>query len=135
MANVQSTVQSVKETVTAPLPTPPDMARQVSPNNLKARLNGGEPALSILDVRPKQSFDNERIMGAISIPGDVAAAATGKHALEASRDIFLYGDSDEEATQAAAQLRETGYTEVAVIKGGIEAWKAIGGAVEGIATN
>lgn len=134
MTDVQDAVLSAKETVTEPLPTPPEMAQQVNANNLKERLDWGEPALSILDVRSKESFDSERILGAISIPSDVVGNVQGKHDMAMSRDLFVYADTDEAANEAASQLRQAGYEKVSVVKGGLAAWKACGGSIEGIDT-
>lgn len=47
------------------------------------------------------------------------------------RDIYLYGASDEETSQAAQQLRGAGFWHVAELKGGLNAWKAIGGQTDG----
>ncbi|MGF1513912.1 MAG: rhodanese-like domain-containing protein [Elainellaceae cyanobacterium] len=136
MGDVDDTIKSAKDAVTDPLPTPPEMGQTVAANNLKERLNWGEPALSILDVRSKESFDGERILGAINVPmDDLVAAVRNKHGLEASRDLFVYGDADADATEAAGQLRQAGYEKVAAIQGGISGWKACGGAVEGTQTS
>ncbi|MGF1535381.1 MAG: rhodanese-like domain-containing protein [Elainellaceae cyanobacterium] len=136
MANVEENILSAKDAVTDPLPTPPDMDQTVSANTLKERLNWGEPALSILDVRSKESFDDERILGAINVSADsLVGDVSEKHALEANRDLFVYGSSDEAASEAAGQLRQAGYKKVAAVKGGLTAWKACGGSVEGIKTH
>jgi len=136
MGNVDDTIRSAKNAVVAPLPSPPAMDKDVSAKALKERLDWGEPALSILDVRPKAEFDGERLLGAVNIPGDdpVDSVRSG-HGLEANRDLFLYGNTDGEATQVADQLRQAGYKKVAVVQGGLPAWKSCGGAVEGINTH
>ncbi len=136
MGTVEENVRSAKETVTEPLPTPPDMAQTVAASNLKERLDWGEPALSILDVRSKENYDGERILGAIGVPmNDLVASVREKHALEDTRDLFVYGDADQASSEAASQLRQAGYQKVSAIQGGISAWKAAGGAVEGTKTH
>ncbi|MGJ3248756.1 MAG: rhodanese-like domain-containing protein [Elainellaceae cyanobacterium] len=132
MENVQETVQNAKDTVTAPIPSPPDLEEKSSASDLKERLNWGEPALTIIDVRSHEAFSQERITGAANIPMSRLVAET-QESLEKSRDIYVYGSSDEESEHAAAQLREAGFDNVAQLEGGLSAWKSVEGAIEGIA--
>lgn len=98
--------------------------------HLKNRLDWGEPALTIIDVRHRSEFTQGRITGAISIPADeLLARPLG---LEETRDIYVYATEDAEASEAAAQLRSAGYQNVSVLLGGLAAWKVAEGAIEGI---
>ncbi|WOD38185.1 rhodanese-like domain-containing protein [Nodosilinea sp. E11] len=125
-------IESVKDKVTQPLPTPPDMSKsQASPDELLKRLNWGEPALTILDVRSREAFNDERITGAVPMPIEQIPGGI-ESTLEPKRDIYIYGDSNDQAAQAASQLRQAGYTSVAVVQGGLPAWKGISGPTEGI---
>jgi rhodanese-related sulfurtransferase len=56
-----------------------------------------------------------------------------KSSLEPEREIYVYGESDEQTTEAAAKLREGGFTAISELKGGLAGWKAIGGPTEGTA--
>jgi rhodanese-related sulfurtransferase len=97
--------------------------------DLKARLDWGEPALTIVDLRSRALFNQGHIMGAISMP--MAHAVSGILAnLEFDRDIYVYAGTDEEASTVADQLREAGYQRVSVLRGGTAAWKAAGFPVE-----
>ena len=111
-------------------PVPTEFDAVSSPSDLKDRLNWGEPALSILDVRDRLEFNKERITGAMPMPTE-KLVEMAKTSFEPSRDLFVYGDSEEQATEAATQLRSAGFNKVSVIKGGLPAWKAVGGPVEG----
>lgn len=91
--------------------------------DLKSRLDWGEPALTIIDVRDRASFNESHIMGAISFPGE-ELVARAQASLERDRDIYLYSDTDEETASAAARLREAGFERVAELTGGLGAWKA-----------
>jgi rhodanese-related sulfurtransferase len=71
-------------------------------------------------------------MGAANIPMSQLVAET-RESLEKSRDIYVYGSSDEEAENAVAQLREAGFSRVAQLEGGLSAWKSVEGSIEGIA--
>lgn len=99
---------------------------------LKERLEWGEPGFTIVDVRDREAFNHSRIMGAIPMPlNDPETAEVTKNSLEARREIYIYGDSEEQAQAAANQLRSEGYHEVTELQGGLAAWQAIGGPVEG----
>jgi rhodanese-related sulfurtransferase len=130
--NVQDAVQSVKNSITSPLPTPPDFAPQSSASDLKERLNWGEPALTIIDVRDRNAFEQERIMGAVHMPMSQLVTQVQAN-LEPTRDIYIYSDSDGNTAQAAQALREAGFQRVAELSGGLSAWKSVGGSIEGIA--
>ncbi|MGG6238442.1 rhodanese-like domain-containing protein [Nodosilinea sp. AN01ver1] len=122
-------VQNAKSAVTQPLPKPPGMSStQATADELLKRLNWGEPALTIIDARSRQSFNAERITGAMS--RDQIAEAT--QSLEHQRDIYVYGDGGDQATEVVNQLRQAGYQKVALLQGGLSAWKAIGGPTEGV---
>ena len=93
--------------------------------DLKQRLDWGEPALTIIDVRDRAAFNNSHITGATWIPlSELLAQAAAT--LEFVRDIYVYGATDAETATAAAQLRAAGYQNVAELLGGEPAWKAAG---------
>ncbi|MGB7442780.1 MAG: rhodanese-like domain-containing protein [Coleofasciculaceae cyanobacterium] len=133
MENIQDTIQSAKENMPDVTPTPPSLKRQSSSTELKSRLDWGEPALTIVDVRDRHSFNEERIMGAIAMPM-AELVERAQSSLEPTRDIYVYGESDEETAQAATHLREAGFVNVAELKGGLAGWKAISAPTEGTAT-
>ena len=100
-----------------------------SPSELKKRLDWGEPALTIIDIRSRKAFEESHITGAASIP-DAVLVETLSTNLELKRDIYVYGSNDRQSLEAALRLRAAGYQSVADLKGGLPAWKAIGGPVE-----
>lgn len=127
---VSNQVQSAKSAVTEPLPTPPEMSgSQATAEELLNRLNWGEPALTIIDARSREAFNAERITGAMS--RDQVSEAT-ESVLEYQRDLYVYGDGSDQATELVDQLRQSGYQKVALLQGGLSAWKTIGGSTEGI---
>ena len=132
MAQVSDRIESVKSTITGPLPTPPEMSgEQASPNELLSRLNWGEPGLTIVDVRSREAFNNERITGSVPIPmGQIPDSE--EPMLEYERDLYVYSDNSESASEAVNRFRQAGFKNVAEIKGGLDAWKGIGGPTEGI---
>lgn len=97
--------------------------------DLKNRLDWGQPALSILDIRDRADFSISHVTGAISIPAD-QLVETARRCFEVNRDLYLYGNTDGESKAAADQLRAAGYTSVSILRGGVAAWKAAGFPVE-----
>ncbi len=98
--------------------------------DLKQRLDWGEPALTLIDVRSREAFNVSHITGAISVPLNELVAQV-MASLEVVRDIYLYGASGEETLQAKTLLKEAGYQCVAELEGGLAAWKAMGYPIEG----
>lgn len=91
---------------------------------LKARLDWGKPALTIIDVRSREEFHFSRILGAISMPApELVRRACA--ALELDRDIYLYSDTDEDTAAAAQQLRQAGFCNISELQGGLPAWQAM----------
>jgi rhodanese-related sulfurtransferase len=98
--------------------------------DLKKRLDWGEPALTIIDVRDRDTFNTSHITGAVSLPlSQLVNSALNNFELE--RDIYVYGDNEEQTTIAAKKLRAAGYQNVAELLGGLAAWKATGFPTEG----
>ncbi|MBC7825932.1 MAG: rhodanese-like domain-containing protein [Candidatus Parcubacteria bacterium] len=130
MMGLEDIIKNVKEALPNITPTPPGLKRESSVYDLKSRLEWGEPALTILDVRPRELFNDSHVMGAMDFPlTELVTLAKGS--LEPERDIYLYGANDQETAQAAATLREAGFRSVAELKGGLTEWKAVGGSTEG----
>ncbi|MGF1492309.1 MAG: rhodanese-like domain-containing protein [Microcoleaceae cyanobacterium] len=113
------------------IPNPEPMQEKSRAFDLKTRLDWGEPALTIIDARDLAAFNACHIQGAISIPVETLTDRAPLN-LEKDRDIYLYAETDEQAHVAANKLREIGYTKVAELTGGVEAWKAVGYPVEAI---
>jgi rhodanese-related sulfurtransferase len=107
-----------------------DLATEV--HDLKSRLEWGQPAFTIIDVRDRHTYNHSRITGSIQIPLN-ELVQRAKFSLHTERHIYVYGDNDAQATHAAQKLREAGFTNATEIKGGLTAWKTVGGAIEGVA--
>ena len=75
-------------------------------------------------------MSNGHIMGAMSMTMDVLAENVAY--LAKTRDIYVYGATDEEASQAAQALKVAGFQNVSQLMGGLAGWKAIGAPTEGI---
>ncbi|NJL46514.1 MAG: rhodanese-like domain-containing protein [Leptolyngbyaceae cyanobacterium SM2_5_2] len=112
-------------------PKPSPLQPESRVYDLKERLDWGEPALTIVDVRDRLEFNQSHVTGAISIPAE-SLLETATRCFELDRDIYLYSNTDDEASIAAEQLRAAGYACVSVLRGGVAAWKAAGFPVEAI---
>jgi rhodanese-related sulfurtransferase len=113
------------------IPSQPPIDPQSDVHVLKSRLEWGEPAFTILDVRDRMTYNEGHIMGSMPMPIDeLVDRATPS--LAKSRDIYVYGANDQETNQAAQALRSAGFEHVSALKGGLAAWKAVGGPTEGI---
>lgn len=134
----ENTLGKAKEAFNSKLPIPTPAASvsgsEVSVHELKSRLNWGEPGLTILDVRDRDAFDDCRILGAMNTPSSMLPDVI-QSTLQHKRDIYVYGNTDEDSTAAANILRQAGFHQVAVLRGGLEAWKQVDGSVDGVATN
>ncbi|MDP8933082.1 MAG: rhodanese-like domain-containing protein [Cyanobacteriota bacterium] len=133
MSQIEDAILKAKDKLPDVTPTPPSQETpQSSAQALKQRLEWGEPAFTILDVRDRTSFNQSRILGAMAMPlEDLVERA--KSSLEPEREIYVYGESDEQTAEAAAKLREGGFTAVSELRGGLAGWRAIGGHTEGTA--
>ena len=111
------------------LPKPSPLRPESRVYDLKERLDWGEPALTIIDVRDRADFNESHITGAISMPAD-SLLTTAASCFEIARDLYIYSNTDDEAAAVAEQLREVGFSKVAIVRGGVAAWKAAGFPVE-----
>ena len=109
---------------------PESIQDQSTVGALKNRLDWGEPALTIVDVRDRNAFKASHIMGSIAMPID-ELVARARASLELIRDIYVYGETDRKTTEAATKLRNAGYKNIAEIVGGLTAWKMAKYPIEG----
>ncbi len=107
------------------IPIPEPLKAQSKVHDLKQRLDWGEPALTIIDVRDRDAFNDSHITGATSVPMNELVNRALIN-LELTRDIYVYGSTDEETASAANQLRTAGYQNVSELQGGLAAWKDAG---------
>jgi len=116
-------ISDAKEKLGEAVPTPPSPSPKASAQSLKERLQWGEPGLTIIDARDRDSYLNERITGSMLME-DVGELAP-------NREIYIYAKNDKETEQAAGKLSQKGFASVSQLQGGLAGWKAIEGAIEG----
>ena len=130
MANLHDIVEGVQDALGNLTPNSVVLQEESTAYDLKTRLEWGEPALSIIDIREHEAFNRERITGAMSMPMEQLAEM--KSTLQPTRDIYIYGDTDEQAHTAAEMLRAASFKAVTHVMGGLDAWHEIGGPTEGV---
>ncbi|MBW4472281.1 MAG: rhodanese-like domain-containing protein [Stenomitos rutilans HA7619-LM2] len=113
------------------IPLPPPLQPRSLVYDLKTRLDWGNPALTILDVRDRRLFNISHISGAISMPVD-ELTDRALVSLPLNRDLYVYGETDEETAESADRLRAVGYRYVSEIRGGMPAWKAVGFPIDSV---
>jgi rhodanese-related sulfurtransferase len=116
-------ITDIKEKITQAIPTPPPATPKASAQALKERLQWGEPGLTIIDARDRESYLDERITGAMLME-------TVEN-LSKDREIYVYSNNDQEAEQVANKIRQEGFESVSQLQGGLAGWKAIQGPTEG----
>lgn len=116
-------ISEAKEKISEVIPTPPAPTSTASAQSLKERLQWGEPGLTIIDARDRESYLAERITGSMLMEN--------VSNLPENREIYIYSNSNEETEQAANDLRQQGFESVSQIQGGLAGWKAIQGPTEG----
>ena len=84
--------------------------------------------LQFLDVRSKNDFAKEHIVGAISIP--LSELEARKNDVPVVKKTIVYGASVDESFQAAVSLFDLNFFNVFQMEGGINEWKAAGGKTE-----
>ncbi|MEM7021542.1 MAG: rhodanese-like domain-containing protein, partial [Pseudomonadota bacterium] len=102
------------------------MTATIDPHALRSALLDGQE-IALLDVREEALFGPEHILLAIHLPlsrlelraGDLVPRRT-------TRIVLCDGHGEGSAQQAAAILERFGYSQIAVLEGGVAAWRAAG---------
>ncbi|NJL00107.1 MAG: rhodanese-like domain-containing protein [Spirulinaceae cyanobacterium RM2_2_10] len=107
------------------IPTPAPFSEQSRADQLKERLDWGEPALTIVDARNRSDYQKIHITGAVPMPMP-ESLTLATQTLESDRDIYIYAATDDETAEVARQLRQAGFQRVSELRGGVAAWQAFG---------
>lgn len=97
----------------------------VDPRHLHAMLEDGHE-LALLDVREELTYSQNHLLHARSTPLSRLELRVPALVPRRSTRIVLCDDDGLPAARAADTLRQNGYTNVAILKGGIGAWAAAG---------
>jgi rhodanese-related sulfurtransferase len=89
-----------------------------------------EQNLAVLDVRTAAEYEAGHVTGARWAPGGQLVQATDEYVAARATRIVLVCDGGERSVMTAAWLRRMGFPDVAVLAGGLHAWREAGGALE-----
>ncbi|HXG53071.1 MAG TPA: rhodanese-like domain-containing protein [candidate division Zixibacteria bacterium] len=101
------------------------MAKEISCAQLEELMDGGSPC-AVLDVRERGEFNDCQIAGATSLPRGEIEFRVLALVPDLKVPVVVYDEGGARAALAAATLAELGYEEVAVLGGGIDAWRSEG---------
>jgi len=99
-------------------PTPTAQVPEMTPRELKARLDRGDDVF-ILDVREPHEYQICNIRGHLIPLGELPRRA---HELDSSREIVAHCRSGKRSAEAVDFLRKAGFRKIWNLKGGILAW-------------
>jgi rhodanese-related sulfurtransferase len=90
----------------------------------EARQKVEEGAIQVVDVRPPFDFAGGHIPRSLSLPGQ--ALRTRAAQLPHDRELLIVGADARQTGEACALAASLGFTSVAALDGGFEAWLAAG---------
>jgi len=99
--------------------------KKITIDEIKNDAGSNPDLLQFLDVRSKDDFAKEHIVGALNIP--LTELETRKDDIPAVKKIIVYGSDENESFQAAVTLFDLNFFNVWQMDGGINEWKAAGG--------
>lgn len=108
---------------------PNDMTKHVSPATLRQWLTDGKE-LALLDVREEGVFFDGHLFFASCVPHSrLELLMDDLVPRRDTRIVLCDGGDDGLAPKAARRLGELGYTDLAILDGGVDGWKAAGNEV------
>lgn len=102
--------------------------KKISIDEIKNDAGNNPDLLQFLDVRGKNDFANEHIIGAINIP--LSELEARKDDVPVVKKTIVYGANENESFQAAVALFDLNFFNVFQMKDGINEWKEAGGKTE-----
>jgi sulfur-carrier protein adenylyltransferase/sulfurtransferase len=99
-------------------PAPQSTVPEITPRELKARLDGGDD-IFVLDVREPHEYQICNLGGHLIPLGDLSRRV---NELDSSREIVAHCRSGKRSAEATEFLRKAGFHKVLNLKGGILAW-------------
>ncbi|HXU42141.1 MAG TPA: rhodanese-like domain-containing protein [Burkholderiales bacterium] len=84
----------------------------------------------LLDVRDAGEYGAGHLLGAKHLPLARIDEGAGELAKKKERPLIVYCDGGERSAKAASALKRQGFTRVAALSGGLDAWRQAGLPVE-----
>jgi rhodanese-related sulfurtransferase len=102
--------------------------KKITIDEIKKNAEVSPDLLQFLDVRGKDVFAKEQIVGAINIP--FSELEIRKNEIPALKKIIVYGSNESEGFRAAAVLFDLNFFNIYQMDGGVEQWKVAGGNID-----
>lgn len=102
---------------------PAAWAQDVSREALARRM-ASHAAPLLLDVRTPKEYGEGHLAGALNIPVEDVAARHGVLGVPHDREVVVYCKSGKRAARARDTLQSLGYTNVRLLDGSADAWRA-----------
>ncbi len=109
-----------------PMPAEVDVAKA----NVILRDNYGNPELVVIDVRSSREFDEGHLQNAVNIPVESASFRTEVRRLNPALTYIVYCLSGNRSIEARDLMKQMGFSRVAAMTGGFQAWKRAGFLIE-----
>lgn len=128
---VESVAETGPVTYTVPIPVPGSKQRVMgclmAPKQALGQYKKG--SLFVVDVRAAAEFERYRIPGAMNIP---LSFVKTKAFLKGQPFVLVDANPASGALESACQqLREAGFKQAAVLRGGLVGWRRVNGTIEG----
>lgn len=95
---------------------------RVTPYQIAQWIIEGRNDFAVLDLRTAEAFEHTTISGALSVPiTEIVDFITSKRIKPQEQMLFLLGESEAEAAQAALLLKSSGY-KTYIIQDGYQGW-------------
>lgn len=91
-----------------------------------ARLEAGEKALVLIDVREEHEHDMVRLGGSVHVARGSLEMVVEHDYPDRDTPMILYCAAGDRSALAAATLQEMGYRNVSSLRGGLHAWRDAG---------
>lgn len=101
--------------------------QQIAPAEVKKMIEAGGTGFLIVDVQPKEVYDEGHVKGAVNFPWETELKHSGN--LPKDRTLVLYCDCahEEDSIDTATQLIEKfGYKNIKLLEGGWSKWQQLG---------
>ncbi len=95
---------------------------RIAPEDLALRILDGDTDIQLIDVRP-DAEPTDRLPGALPIAIEDLFGKGWERELAARKKKIFYADSEQEAVKAATVAEILGYRNIAVLDGGLDAFK------------
>ncbi len=99
---------------------------QISPEQLKTKMDSSEKELVLIDVRTDREREAGYIGGSVWVPAGFLEMKIQDICKKAETEIVVYCRGGNRSMSAAKALRQLGYKNVFSLEGGINAWGSKG---------